>query len=313
MAKQHPVVAHAPAKLNLFFEVGPVGGDGYHEVVSFFQALALKETVSATPLAAGVFEVTVSGDGVDVSQVPLDDANLALRAARLLAERYEVASGVSLAISKQVPVAAGLGGGSADAAAALIACNELWGLGLSRDVLQGLGAELGADVPFAVLAGTLANEAVLTVTAVGTGRGDKVKPVVGAASQHGWHWVLQFSETGLRTPDVYHEYDLLVENTGANPINGLPDEFLSAFNSANPHVLAKRLRNDLSQATLALRPELAADIEFGLSNGALAGIIAGSGPTVAFLAATPHEAKHLEQALKAKGAAALRVDAAKVW
>ena len=160
-----PVRVRAPGKINVFLEVGCLQDDGYHELATAFQALSLFEEVVASH--ADGFSMAVTGT-VALDGVPVDDRNLALRAARLLATETGYPGGVHLDVHKQVPVAGGMGGGSADAAAALVACDALWETGLSSSELHRLAARLGADVPFALMGGT----------AIGAGRGDRRAPAV---------------------------------------------------------------------------------------------------------------------------------------
>ena len=185
------VHARAPGKINVFMKVGAQLDDGYHEVATAYQAISLYEEVFARD--ADDFSVRFSGP-IDTSGLATDGSNLAIKAARLLARTTDYRGGVALEIEKNVPIAGGMGGGSADAAATLIACDHLWGTRLGRDELQSLAAELGADVPFALLGGT----------AVGTGRGDRLSP---ALAQGTFHWVLALADGGLSTPEVYAELD----------------------------------------------------------------------------------------------------------
>lgn len=295
------VHVRAPGKLNLFFEVGGVQADGYHDVASAYQAVSLYEDVWAEPAAD--FTVSVTGS-VDVSGVPADDRNLALRAARLLAQRTGHDGGVRLDIRKYVPVAGGMGGGSADAAAALVACDALWGTDVGTGELQRLAARLGADVPFALMGGT----------AIGTGRGDQLNP---ALAKGRFDWVVVPSDVGLSTPDVYEHLDALRRQTGAGPaprvIGGagrapeVDPGVLQALRAGDPVALAERVRNDLQAAALSLRPELRDVLELGEHSGALVGMISGSGPTLAFLAGDPESALELQVTLSAAGMTALHV------
>ena len=280
------VHVRAPGKINIAFDVGDVQPDGYHDVASVYQAVSAFEDVWAS--AADDFSIEVAGD-VDVSGVPLDGRNLAMRAARLVSERVGWTGGIHLEVHKGVPVAGGMGGGSADAAAALVAVNELLGGGLSTLELQELGAQLGADVPFAVLGGT----------AIGTGRGDELAP---ALVRGRFDWVLVTSESGLSTPAVYGELDRLRALPDIAPAHGVPrvdPAVLQALRAADTAGLAASLRNDLQEAALSLRPEIADVLQTGLDSGALAGIVSGSGPTVAFLAADERAGDDVAAALAA--------------
>ncbi|MFB7893804.1 4-(cytidine 5'-diphospho)-2-C-methyl-D-erythritol kinase [Microbacterium sp. NPDC056044] len=288
------VRVRAPGKLNLFFEVGGVQDDGYHDVASAYQAVSLYEDVWASP--SDEFTVSISGT-VDVSGVPADDRNLAVRAARLVAQRIGHEGGVHLDIVKHVPVAGGMGGGSADAAAALVACDALWGAELGTAELQKLAARLGADVPFALMGGT----------AVGTGRGDELSP---ALAKGRFDWVVVPSEAGLSTPEVYTHLDELRARpdivSGAR-VPAVAPGVLHALRAADPIALAEHTRNDLQIAALSLRPELRDVLELGEESGALAGMVSGSGPTLAFLTVDPESALELQITLSAAGYEALHV------
>lgn len=292
LAAPRSVHVRAPGKINVFFAVGDVQPDGYHDVASLFQALSLYEDVWAR--TSDAFTIAVTGD-VDVSEVPLDESNLAVRAARLVARRVGWDGGIHLDVRKGVPVAGGMGGGSADAAAALLAVNELLDGRLTPLELQELGAELGADVPFAVLGGT----------AIGTGRGDELAP---ALARGRFDWVLVTNTRGLSTPAVYSELDRLRAVPDIAPTVGPPQvdrAVLQALRAGDPVALADCVRNDLEQAALSLRPDLADVLAAGRAAGALAGLVSGSGPTVAFLTEGPDAAAALSGALGADGHAAL--------
>ena len=190
------VRVEAPGKVNLFLSVGAPGPDGYHPLTTVFQAVRLIETVTARRQSAqdhGTVTLTLEEPDADV---PVDESNLAVRAATLLAQATGVSEGVDLLLRKRVPVAGGMAGGSADAAAALVACNALWGTGLSLPELSALAARLGADVPFPLTG----------ATAVGSGRGDLVTPIM---TRGAYHWVFALAEEGLSTPAVFRRFDEL--------------------------------------------------------------------------------------------------------
>jgi 4-diphosphocytidyl-2-C-methyl-D-erythritol kinase len=282
------VHVRAPGKLNVFFEVGAVQPDGYHDVASVYQAVSLVEDVWAT--RSDDYSITVVGD-VDVAGVPLDDRNLAIRAARLVAREARWNGGIHLDVRKGVPVAGGMGGGSADAAAALVAVNELLGAGLTGAQLQQLGAQLGADVPFALVGGT----------AVGTGRGDRLSP---ALARGRLDWVFVTSREGLSTPAVYARLDELRARADVAPGRGAPrvePAVLQALRAGDAVALAPAMRNDLQDAARELRPDLADLLAAGVRAGALSGLVSGSGPTVAFLAESPEAAEALRRALAGRG------------
>lgn len=291
-----PVHVRAPGKLNLYFQVGERQEDGYHDVASVYQAVSLYEDVWASE--ASGFSLSVSGS-VNVSGVPQDDRNLALRAARLVAQRVGYEGGVHLDIEKHVPVAGGMGGGSADAAAALVACDALWGAELGSAELHRLAAKLGADVPFALMGGT----------AVGTGRGDQLSPALARAR---FDWVIVTDEVGLSTPEVYAKLDELREtgNRIVAPAVRTPTvhpAVLKALRSGDAHALSAVTDNDLQVASIHLRTSLDDVIGTGLDHGGLTGFISGSGPTIAFLAASPEAALELQISLNAAGLVALHV------
>lgn len=284
------VHVRAPGKINVFFEVGERQDDGYHDVASAYQAVSAYEDVWAE--SAQDFSVEVTGT-VDVTGVPTDDRNLAVRAARLLAAEIGYDAGVHLTIRKGVPVAGGMGGGSADAAAALVACDALWGAGLSTVQLHTLASKLGADVPFALMGGT----------AIGVGRGDELSP---ALARGRFDWVIVTDTDGLSTPDVYHALDVHREahafDIGPARVAPMVDaDVLHALRAGDAARLAATLRNDLQPAALGLRPDLAVTLEAGERAGALAGIVSGSGPSLAFLAHDAESAIELQVMLSAGG------------
>lgn len=295
-AARQPVRVRAPGKINVFLRVGEVRDDGYHDVATAYQAVSLYEDVVAHD--ADGFSVEFTGS-VDVSSLPTDGSNLAIRAARALARRTGHRGGVHLEIDKNVPIAGGMGGGSADAAATLVACDALWGTGLPKEQLLKLAARLGADVPFALMGGT----------AIGTDRGDRLSPALARGS---FHWVLAFSDEGMSTPAVYTALDAHRERYAADirPASTTPTvdpNVLHALRAGDPEMLADCLSNDLQAPALRLRPDLADILELGETSGALAGIVSGSGPTVALLASDVESAIDLQVALSASGLRAARV------
>lgn len=289
------VRTRAPGKINVYLSVGALQDDGYHDVATAYQAVSLYEDVSAEP--ADDFSVTFTGP-IDTSAVPVDESNLAIRAARLVADAAGYRGGVRLTIDKQVPVAGGMGGGSADAAATLLAVDTLWGTALGREELLRLAAQLGADVPFAFAGGT----------AVGTGRGDELSP---ALAKGEFHWVLALSDDGLSTPAVYRALDEHRERYRADiaPAPTTPvveANVLQALRAGDPDLLADCLYNDLQAPAMRLQPRLASTLEIGEKAGALAGLVSGSGPTVAFLVADRDAALEVQVELSAAGMVAVR-------
>jgi 4-diphosphocytidyl-2-C-methyl-D-erythritol kinase len=309
------VTVRVPAKINLQLAVGPLRADGYHDLVTVFHAVSLCDEVTVAATAAD--SVAVTGEGAD--QVPADADNLALRAVRALraalAERDDVfidddddidedddeapgrhpfageavdTGGVAVTISKRIPVAGGLAGGSADAAAALVACNELWRAGLSQRELCEVAAAVGSDVAFAVLGGT----------AVGRGRGERLSPaLVGPAA---YHWVLAFADGHLSTPAVYGTLDRL----RANRTVGRPElsaELMSALRAGDAERLGAALSNDLQAPAVSMFPALRKTLSAGIECGALGGLVSGSGPTCFFLAGSAVRATEIAAALSAAG------------
>ncbi len=255
----------APSKVNLHLGIGDLRPDGYHDLTTVFQALSLTDDVRITP--AGSLTVKVSGEGA--AEVPTDRTNLVWKAAVRLAHLAGRAPLVEIAIRKGIPVAGGMAGGSADAAAALVGLDALWELGLGRDELAGIAAELGSDVPFALHGGT----------ALGTGRGERLLPVL---ARNTFHWVLALARGGLSTPAVFAELDRL-RVQGEPPRLGEPQWLIQALAGGDAAALAPLLGNDMQAAALSLAPELRRTLRAGVTAGALAGIVSGSGPTCAFL------------------------------
>jgi 4-diphosphocytidyl-2-C-methyl-D-erythritol kinase len=319
------VTVRVPAKLNLQLAVGPRRADGYHDLVTVFHAVSLFDEVTVVP--AGQDGVEASGEGAD--RVPDGRDNLALRAVAALRSAVPGGAagraGVHVTIFKRIPVAAGLAGGSADAAAALVACNELWGGGLSQAQLVEVAAKVGSDVAFALLGGT----------AVGRGRGERLTPALAPATPY--HWVLAFADGYLSTPEVYAALDRLraaeagapkspkgpngpsgaTGSKGATGPKGAtgskgaarsgaaePDldaALMSALRSGEARRVGRALSNDLQQAALSLFPPLRKTLAAGLELGALGALVSGSGPTCVFLAASAERALDLAVSLSGAG------------
>ncbi|MGO1166225.1 MAG: 4-(cytidine 5'-diphospho)-2-C-methyl-D-erythritol kinase [Janibacter sp.] len=280
------VTVRAPAKVNLELFVGPQREDGYHSLSTVYQAVGIHDEVTAAH--ADEWGCTVSGR--DADRVPTDESNLAMQAARALAERTGGQDPVHLSIHKEIPVAGGMAGGSADAAAALLACDALWETDLERDELDEIAAEIGSDVPFLLHGGT----------AVGSGRGELVTAVLAKGS---YHWVFVPSVgSGLSTPQVYSAFD---ERTAGTQIEDpVPSAALmSALRTGDPNELGPVLDNDLQPDAIGLHPQIGEVIEAAMGFGALAAIVSGSGPTVAILAASTEGAIDVAVALTASGVA----------
>ena len=259
------VTVRVPGKVNLFLGVGDRRPDGYHELATVFHAVSLSDDVVVR--TADVLSLQLIGEGA--GEVPTDERNLAWRAAELMADHVGRAPDVEITIEKSIPVAGGMAGGSADAAAVLVGMNALWELGVPRRDLHAMAAELGSDVPFALHGGT----------ALGTGRGEELATVL---ARNTFHWVLAFGTGGLSTAAVYSEIDRLRE-AGSPPRLDDPEPLLTALSSGDPYALAPLLGNDLQPAALSLQPNLRRTLRAGGEAGALAGIVSGSGPTCAFL------------------------------
>ncbi|ALJ19765.1 4-(cytidine 5'-diphospho)-2-C-methyl-D-erythritol kinase [Microbacterium sp. No. 7] len=282
------VHARAPGKINVSLDVGPRKDDGYHDLVSVFLAVSLYEDVVVSH--SDGFSARITGD-IDVAGVPVDETNLAVRAARLVVEEAGWNGGVHLDIHKRVPVAGGMGGGSADAAAALVAVDDLLHAGLGAPRLHRLAARLGADVPFALHGGA----------AVGVGRGDELTPALTGGR---FDWALVSHPQGLSTPAVYREFDRLREGDDAAACGSTAagdTAVLQALRAGDPRALAAAVFNGLQPAALSLRPDLGAVLVDGVERGALAGIVSGSGPTLAFLAGGESDARALAASLVTAG------------
>ncbi|MEU9573113.1 4-(cytidine 5'-diphospho)-2-C-methyl-D-erythritol kinase [Streptomyces massasporeus] len=277
------VTVRVPAKVNVQLAVGAARPDGFHDLANVFLAVGLYDEITVTP-ADGL---RITCDGPDADQVPLDRTNLAARAAEALAERYGRSPDVHLHIAKDIPVAGGMAGGSADGAGALVACDALWGTGASRDELLEICAELGSDVPFSLVGGA----------ALGIGRGEQLTPLeVGGT----FHWVFAMAGRGLSTPAVFREFDRLGEGTDI-PEPVASGELLAALAKGDPDALAAAVSNDLQPAALSLFPELAGTLAAGRAAGALTALVSGSGPTTAFLVRDPESAGAVAQALMSSG------------
>ncbi|MEU9377930.1 4-(cytidine 5'-diphospho)-2-C-methyl-D-erythritol kinase [Streptomyces sp. NPDC048255] len=276
------VTVRVPAKVNVQLAVGAARPDGFHGLANVFLAVSLFDEVTATR-ADGL---TVTCAGPDADQVPLDRTNLAARAAEMLAERAGIEPAVHLHIAKNIPVAGGMAGGSADGAAALLACDALWGLDTPRAELLDICAVLGSDVPFSLVGGA----------ALGTGRGELLTPVDAGT----FHWVFAVADGGLSTPAVFREFDRLTAGTAVPEPEASP-ALLAALASGDPDALATTLVNDLQPAALSLRPALADTLAAGTGAGALAALVSGSGPTTAFLVRDEEAAAKVAAALEASG------------
>ena len=280
------VVARVPAKVNLQLSVGPLGSDGYHEVTTVFQAISLFDDVTVATALPGS-GITISITGETSKGVPTDSSNLAIKAAQLMAKTYDLPPDLIIKLKKEIPVAGGMAGGSADAAGVIVGLDSLFELGISRDEMESVGSKIGADVPFSICGGV----------AIGTGRGDQITPALAKGS---YNWVLALSGQGLSTPSVYQECDRLREGLSiATP--QVSEPLMQALRAGDAKALGKALSNELQSAACSLRPALRLVLDVGVDYGALGGIVSGSGPTVAFLVTDDEHAMDLTVALSSSG------------
>lgn len=286
------VRASSPGKLNIFFAVGPLRPDGYHTVASVYQALNLLEVVSVE--RSETWEVETLGDlsAKQKAMIPVAKNNLVVKAAYALAAKAGISNPqpMKFQIQKQVPIAGGMGGGSADAAAALVSLNEAWCLGLSLDDLLEIAATLGADVPFSLLGGT----------ALGTGTGTDLTPL----SSISLNWVMVLSESILSTPVVFQKLDELRQARGENPTEHPEPQVSNALLTAlatDATSVALHMANDLHEPALELLPELRNLESLGERLGALRSMVSGSGPTFAMLTSDPEAAVRLASDLRQRG------------
>ncbi|MBU3693121.1 MAG: 4-(cytidine 5'-diphospho)-2-C-methyl-D-erythritol kinase [Candidatus Nanopelagicaceae bacterium] len=279
------VVTRAPGKINLQLSVGPLQADGYHPVATVFQAVSLFDDVRIS--CADKSGISLKASGKVSELLPLDKNNLAFKAAELMCKKFEITDGLEITLTKEIPIAGGMAGGSADAGATIVGIDALFGLGLSRSEMEKIGSELGADIPFTISGGT----------AIGTGRGDQITPVL---SRGNYNWVLALSSSGLSTPAVYQECDRLREGLQVAPPH-ISDSLMQALSAGDAVALGKALSNDLQPAACSLKPALRLILDVGMDYGALGGLVSGSGPTVAFLAENEDHALDLVVALTSSG------------
>ena len=280
------VTVRVPAKVNLQLSVGPREADGFHNLVTVFQAISIFDDVTVTfsPPKSGL-SISISGD--QRHGVPADDSNLAIKAIALIAKEYDLEIDAHVEIKKLIPVAGGMAGGSADAAAAIVAIDYLYSLGMSREEMTEIAAQLGSDVPFMLSGGT----------AIGTGHGDQL---TAALSRGTYHWVLALSSIGLSTPAIYNECDRLrLESEIVEPQTN--ELLMQALLAADPKSVGAHLVNDLQAAACSLRPALRLVLDVGQEYGALGALVSGSGPTVAFLVTDEEAGLDLAVALTASG------------
>lgn len=280
------VTVRAPGKVNLQLAVGGAREDGYHELVTVFHAVSLHDdvTVRDAPAGSGI-SVEVVGRWAD--KVPTDMTNLAAKAVAALARMAEIDGSARIRIDKGIPVAGGMAGGSADAAAALVAADRLWSLGLTKEDLDDVAASLGSDVPFALHGGT----------AMGTGRGEVITPILAVGE---YHWVFALADEGLSTPAVYGAFDRL--SAGRFLVDPAASQrLLQALRRGDAPGVGAAMTNDLQSAAISLRPGIERLISLGEEYEALGSIVSGSGPTCAFLVADEDAALDMCSVLEASG------------
>ena len=280
------VTVRVPAKVNLQLSVGPKEADGYHNLVSVFQAISIFDDVTIKLAEPGA-GLTIAISGEQTHGVPADANNLAAKAVALISKEYDLTVDAHIEINKSIPVAGGMAGGSADAAATIVGIDHLYSLGMSREEMVEIAAQLGSDVPFMLSGGT----------AIGTGHGDQL---TAALSRGTYHWVLALSTHGLSTPAVYAECDRLrAELEIVEPQTH--ESLMQALLAADAPAVGAALVNDLQAAACSLRPALRLVLDVGQEYGALGAIVSGSGPTVAFLVADEEAGLDLAVALTSSG------------
>jgi 4-diphosphocytidyl-2-C-methyl-D-erythritol kinase len=255
-------------------------------VITVFQAISLFDDVSVATAPVGN-GLTIDISGQTSSGVPADSSNLAIRAAELMVKTYDLPTDLVIKLKKEIPVAGGMAGGSADAAGVIVGLDSLFELGLSRDEMESVGSKIGSDVPFSICGGV----------AIGSGRGDQITP---ALAKGNYFWVLALSGQGLATPSVYQECDRLREGLSITTPQ-VSEPLMQALRAGDAKALGKSLSNDLQSAACSLRPALRLVLDVGVDYGALGGIVSGSGPTVAFLVSSDEHAMDLTVALSASG------------
>ena len=285
----HHVTVRVPGKVNLQLSVGPKRADGYHDIATVFQAVSIFDDVKVAFASDEdrneKFAIEIKAD--HPHGIPTDRGNLAYTAAQLMYEKFKLDGAIDIQIDKRIPVAGGMAGGSANAAGVIVALDALFSLGLSRNEMEGIGAEIGSDVPFSIAGGT----------AIGTGRGEQLTPALARGS---YSWVFALSSNGLSTPAIYGECDRLREGMEISTPQ-VSESVMHALRSADAKALGKALQNDLQPAACSIRPALRLVLDVGMDYGALGGIVSGSGPTVAFLAEDEDHALDLVVALTSSG------------
>lgn len=280
------VTVRAPAKINVYLGVGRPRPDGFHPLETVYQAVSLYDDVTVTDAAEWSVTTLTDGDHIDHAAVPDDDGNIAVRAGKALVAHHGIDRAAAIEIRKDIPVAGGMAGGSADAAATLLGLDRLWNLDTSDADLLALAATLGSDVPFALVGGT----------AAGTGRGELVTPLEDNGT---WWWVVVFSDEGLSTPSVYGAYDLL---EGGDHDYRIRQPLIDALRlPEDADGLSVVVYNDLEDAAFHLRPDLQRVAEAALECRATTTLLSGSGPTMLALAQDAEDARAIAGRLAARG------------
>jgi len=291
MIARMSVTVRAAAKINLRLAVGPPREDGFHPLLTVYQAISLYDDVTVSDADAWSVAVEPTGD-LDCSGAPLDGSNIAVRAGRLLSTHHGVRRAAAIRIAKGIPVAGGLAGGSADAAAALVALDRLWDLNTTDEDLLRLAAELGSDVPFALIGGT----------ARGTGRGEVVEQIDDPGT---WWWVVVPNATGMSTPEVYREFDRLYPGLLSHHhlrVHDMP----GILRTRDFRLLGRNLENDLQPAALSLRPDLE-QTDLDLFEARAFRLLSGSGPTFLGLVETQERAHEVCEHMLDRGYRDIRV------
>ena len=280
------VTVLVPAKVNLQLSVGPKEADGYHNLVSVFQAISIFDDITIK-LGEPGSGLTISVSGDQTHGVPADANNLAAKAVSLISKEYDLTVDAHIEIKKSIPVAGGMAGGSADAAGTIIGIDYLYSLDITREEIIEIAAKIGSDVPFMLSGGT----------AIGTGHGDQL---TAAISRGTYHWVLAVSTVGLSTPAVYTECDRLRgELDIVEPQTN--EALMQSLLAADAPGVGAALVNDLQLAARSLRPAIRLVLDVGQEYGALGAIVSGSVPTVAFLVADQDSGLDLAVALTSSG------------
>ena len=280
------VTVRVPAKVNLQLSVGPKEADGYHNLVSVFQAISIFDDITIK-LGEPGSGLTISVSGDQTHGVPADANNLAAKAVSLISKEYDLTVDAHIEIKKSIPVAGGMAGGSADAAGTIIGIDYLYSLDMTREEMIEIAAKIGSDVPFMLSGGT----------AIGTGHGDQL---TAALSRGTYHWVLAVSTVGLSTPAVYAECDRLRgELEIVEPQTN--EALMQSLLAADAPGVGSALVNDLQLAACSLRPAIRLVLDVGQEYGALGAIVSGSGPTVAFLVEDQDSGLDLAVALTSSG------------